>query len=74
MAFIYDPDQAYIGVVSRGYFYRRGLITGKEEMASVVGNDPVPAGAAGEPVRRELAQLAEGMYETSRYMLLKNKK
>jgi phosphoglycerol transferase MdoB-like AlkP superfamily enzyme len=74
MAFIYDPDQAYIGVVSSGYFYRRGLITGKEEMASVMGNDQVPAGAAGEPVRRELAQLAEGMYETARYMLLKNKK
>jgi phosphoglycerol transferase MdoB-like AlkP superfamily enzyme len=74
MAFIYDPDQAYIGVVSSGYFYRRGLITGKEEMASVLGNDPVSAEAAQGPVRQELSELAEGMYETSRYMLLKNKK
>jgi phosphoglycerol transferase MdoB-like AlkP superfamily enzyme len=74
MAFIYDPDQAYVGLVRGGYFYRRGLITGKEEMISVMGNDPVPAGVAEGPVRQELAQLTEGMYETSRYMLLKNKK
>jgi phosphoglycerol transferase MdoB-like AlkP superfamily enzyme len=74
MAFIYDPDQAYIGLVRGGYFYRRGLITGKEELVSVVGNDPVPAGVAQGPVQQELARLTEGMYETSRYMLLKNKK
>ncbi|HEV2355500.1 MAG TPA: LTA synthase family protein, partial [Puia sp.] len=30
MAFIYDPDQAYIGLLKGGYFYRRGLITGKK--------------------------------------------
>jgi phosphoglycerol transferase MdoB-like AlkP superfamily enzyme len=74
MAFIYDPDQAYIGVVRDGYFYRRGLLTGKEEIVSVTGNDPVPAGVAQGPVGQQLAQLTEGLYETARYMLLKNKK
>jgi phosphoglycerol transferase MdoB-like AlkP superfamily enzyme len=74
MAFIYDPDQAYIGVVKDGYFYRRGLVTGKEEMASVINNDPVSAGGPQGAVRRQLAQLSEGLYETARYMLLENKK
>ncbi|HET6256818.1 MAG TPA: sulfatase-like hydrolase/transferase [Puia sp.] len=74
MAFIYDPDEAYIGVVKDGYFYRRGLITGKEEMVSVMNNDPVPAGVVRGPVRQQLAQLSTGLYETARYMLLKNKK
>ena len=35
MAFIYDPDLAYIGIVRGGYFYRCGLNSGKEEMVSV---------------------------------------
>jgi hypothetical protein len=39
LAFIYDPDQAYIGVIKGDYFYRRQLTTGKEEMVSVVGNE-----------------------------------
>jgi hypothetical protein len=74
MAFVYDPDQAYIGVVRGGYFYRRGLVTGKEELVSVVNNNPVPMDNSGGAVRRQLALLTEGMYETARYMLLKNKK
>jgi phosphoglycerol transferase MdoB-like AlkP superfamily enzyme len=74
MAFIYDPDQAYIGVVRDGYFYRRGLLTGKEEIVSVTGNDPVPAAVAEGPVGQQLAQLTEGLYETARFMLLRNKK
>jgi hypothetical protein len=74
MAFIYDPDQAYIGIVKDGYFYRRGLVTGKEELVSVVNNDPVPAAVEQGPVRQQLAELTEGLYETARYMLLKNRK
>ncbi|HVU98528.1 MAG TPA: sulfatase-like hydrolase/transferase [Puia sp.] len=74
LAFIYDPDQFYIGVVRGDYFYRRQLKTGKEEMVSVVGNDPPPAAVLQGPVKDELSRLSEAMYEASRYMLLKNKK
>ena len=74
MAFIYDPDQAYIGVVKGDYFYRRQLRTGKEEMVSVVGNDPAPEALAKGPLKQQMQQLSDGLYETSRYMLLKNKK
>ena len=74
MAFIYDPDQAYYGVVSKGYFYRRGFKTGKEDMVSVINNDPPPSEVTHGPLEAQLRRLSEGMYETARYMLLKNKK
>ena len=74
LAFIYDPDQAYIGVIKGDYFYRRQLTTGKEEMVSVVGNSvTAPATMAG-PVKQQLQRLSDGLYEVSRYMLLTNKK
>jgi phosphoglycerol transferase MdoB-like AlkP superfamily enzyme len=74
MAFIYDPDQAYYGVVSEGYFYRRGFKTGKEDLVSVVNNDPPSSALTSGPLEAQLRRLSEGMYETARYMLLKNKK
>ena len=74
LAFIYDPDQAYIGVVKGDYFYRRQLTTGKEEMVSVVGNDPTSSATMGGPIKQQLQQLSDGLYEVSRYMLLRNKK
>jgi Sulfatase len=74
LAFIYDPDQAYYGVVSEGYFYRRGFKTGKEDIVSVVNNDPPSSAVTHGPLEAQLRRLSEGMYETARYMLLKNKK
>jgi phosphoglycerol transferase MdoB-like AlkP superfamily enzyme len=74
MAFIYDPDQAYIGLVRGDYFYRRGLTTGKEDMVSVINNDPVPGTVARGAAGQQMRKLSEGIYETARYMLLKNKK
>jgi phosphoglycerol transferase MdoB-like AlkP superfamily enzyme len=74
LSFIYDPDQGVIGVVRNGYLYRLQLKTGKEEMVSVVGNDPVPDAVEKGPEKKELRRLSEGIYETAKYMLLKNKK
>jgi len=74
LAFIYDPDQFYIGVIRGDYFFRRQLKTGKEEMVSVVGNAPTPEAVLRGPEKAELSRLSEAMYEASRYMLLKNKK
>jgi phosphoglycerol transferase MdoB-like AlkP superfamily enzyme len=74
MAFIYDPDQAYIGLVQGDYFYRRGIATGKEDMVSVINNDQVPETVIQGAVGQQMRRLSEGIYETARYMLLKNKK
>ncbi len=61
-------------MVKGDYFYRRGLKTGKEEMVSVVGNEPTTPEVIRGPVGQEMKKLAGGLYELSRYMLLKNKK
>jgi phosphoglycerol transferase MdoB-like AlkP superfamily enzyme len=73
LAFIYDPDQAYIGLVQGNYFYRRGFTTGKEDLVSVVNNDP-PSSEEQGPLKQKMRRLSEGIYETARFMLLKNKK
>ena len=74
LSFIYDPDQGYIGVVKGDYFYRLQLKTGKEEIVSVVNNEPVAAATLKGPVGSEMRELTEGLYQTAKYMLLKNKK
>ncbi len=74
LAFIYDPDQAYIGVIKGDYFYRRQLTTGKEEMVSVVGNAVTSPATMAGPIKGQLQQLSDGLYEVSRFMLLMNHK
>lgn len=73
-SFVYDPDGYYIGLVKDGYFYRRQYKTGKDEIVSVLNNDAVPAGNAQGDAEQHMKQLTEGIYETAKYMLLKNKK
>ena len=74
LSFIYDPDQGVIGVVRGDYFYRIQLKTGKEEIVSIRNNDPVPAEVLKGTVGSEMRELSEGLYQTAKYMLLKNKK
>jgi phosphoglycerol transferase MdoB-like AlkP superfamily enzyme len=73
LSFIYDFDQGYIGVVRDGFFYRRQEKTGKEELVSVLNNDPV-SDAVFKSRRAEMRELTEGIYETAKFMLLRNKK
>ncbi|MHA4809886.1 LTA synthase family protein [Flavitalea flava] len=74
LSFIYDPDQGVIGVVKDDYYYRKQLKTGKEEMVSIINNDPVPATILNGPQKMKMQQLTDGIYETAKFMVLKNKK
>ncbi|HEV2478007.1 MAG TPA: LTA synthase family protein [Puia sp.] len=71
LAFIYDPDQAWIGVVQGNYYFRRQLQTGKEEMVPVVSPDPAPPQAG---TRQEMERLSAGIFDVAQYLLLQNKK
>ncbi len=73
LSFIYDFDQGYIGVVRDGFFYRRQEKTGKEELVSILNNDPVSE-AVFKSRQAEMRALTEGVYETAKFMLLRNKK
>jgi Phosphoglycerol transferase and related proteins, alkaline phosphatase superfamily len=70
LAFIFDPDNDMSGVVQGDYFYRRQMRTGKEELASIVGDEAVEDRQAMDSLRG----LTEAMYETARWMLFNNKK
>jgi phosphoglycerol transferase MdoB-like AlkP superfamily enzyme len=73
-SFIYDPDQGYIGVVKGSYFYREQLLTGKEEIVSVINDDPVAGNPGIDSVKKYMRKLTDGMYECSRFLILNNKK
>jgi phosphoglycerol transferase MdoB-like AlkP superfamily enzyme len=73
-AFIIDHDVHTIGLVSNQYYYLKNLKTGKDEMVSITGNDPVTANAKTDSVKNYLQQLTNAYYETAKYLLLNNKK
>jgi len=73
-SFVYDPDEGYIGILKGNAFYRKQVGSSKEEMVSVVDNLPVPDNPAGTGSGKEMSLLAEGVYETSKYLILNNKK
>ena len=72
-SFLYDPDQGYIDLLMGSFLYRANLNTGKEEIYSVIGNDPVNAVNLPDNVRK-MSTLTKAVYETAKYMLLNNKK
>jgi len=74
LSFIYDPDFGYIGMVNKKFFYRRQMKTGKEEIVSVSDNEPYRANPENEEDKNRMKLLAEGVYETSKYLLFHNKK
>jgi phosphoglycerol transferase MdoB-like AlkP superfamily enzyme len=73
-SFIYDPDEGYIGVVKGNYLYRKQIKNGHEEMLSVINNLQVPDSVKSSSLKKEMQQLAEGVYESAKYLVLENKK
>ncbi|MFN8306228.1 MAG: LTA synthase family protein [Ferruginibacter sp.] len=73
-AFVIDHDVKTIGLVGNQYYYLKNLKTGKEEMVSMTGNDPVPVNPQTDSLRSYLQKLTEAYYETAKYLLLNNKK
>ncbi len=73
-AFVIDHDVKTIGLVGDEYYYLKNLKTGTEEMVSVINNNPVPVNAQTDSTRNHLRRLTDAYYETSKYLLLNNKK
>ena len=74
MAFIYDPDRDYVGVIKDSLFYREQIKTGKVEFVSVVGDASVSNAEGQQQKKNGMKLLAEGIYETSKYLRFNNKK
>ncbi|HVY74574.1 MAG TPA: sulfatase-like hydrolase/transferase [Puia sp.] len=72
-AFLYDPDQGYIGLLMGNYLYREQQSTGIGHLYSVISNDAVNQAAVKDSLQLMTA-LTHSIYETSKYLLLNNKK
>ena len=74
LAFLFDPLIKQIGIITDQYVFVNDLSTGKKDFRSSADNNPLPANAQTTEDRNELERLAEAYYQTSKYMLLNNKK
>jgi len=72
-SFIYDPDQDYYGLLMGDYLYREQMNTHQGSLYSAISDDPVDPAKTGD-VLEKMTGFTKAMYETSRYLLLNNKK
>jgi len=70
-AFIIDPDAKRIGVIQDSLFYSYGLQGSFEQITSIKSNAPV---MLTDSLRKQYRSLTDAFYESSRYLLLNNKK
>ena len=70
-AFLYDPDQGYVGYLRGSWLYREQLSTGKGSIYPVTATAPATAPA---DTVQFMKSMTGGIYETARYLLLNNKK
>jgi phosphoglycerol transferase MdoB-like AlkP superfamily enzyme len=70
-AFLFDPENKQIGIITDDYCYVKNLITGAEGLASARNNEVIP----GDTIyKKALEKLTLANYETAKYLLLNNKK
>ena len=73
-SFIADPELNSIAMVGNEFYYSRSLINNSTNFVSVINNEAVPQNAYTDSIRKSMSTLVEAWYETSKYLLLNNKK
>ena len=73
-AFIADPDMHTIGVVSDSFYCGRNLNTNEISFVSVLNNLPIANTAQNEKTKKDLLAITDAFYNTSKYLLLNNRK
>jgi phosphoglycerol transferase MdoB-like AlkP superfamily enzyme len=73
MAFIIDPNNADIGIINQSWYYTRNMQSRKEKMVwADFTRQPTDAGKDSILIMNR--KYTSGFYETSRYLLMNNKK
>lgn len=73
-AFIADPNTFNVGLVTNEYYWGRNINTKEKYFVSVLNNSPVVQSPATDSIAAKLERLTNAWYETSKYLLLNNKK
>lgn len=72
--FILQPDNHLIGLLTGKYYYKYDLQSKKENIFSLLNNNPLHPGEPDSAFLNKMHDLTLGYYETSRYLLFNNKK
>ena len=73
-AFLFDPEERKIGMMTNEYYYSRSLLTNREIFVSSKHNDSIPLTPHTGNVKSFISRLTDAYYETAKYMILNNKK
>ncbi len=71
-AFLFDPDNQQIGMMTDDYCFLKNLVSGKQDFSSAKNNLPLPGTA--EADKKQLEVLTNAWYQTAKYLILNNKK
>lgn len=74
VAFIADPNTFNVGVVSNQFYWGRNINTKEKFFVSVLDNSTVIKDAKTDSIADRMEKLTQAWYETSKYLLLNNKK
>ena len=69
-ALIFDPDSRMVGVMDDSFYYRKSFVLDRDELVSIRKNNE----QAKPQNKEQLKILTNAMFETSKYLLLNNKK
>ncbi|TCJ12501.1 alkaline phosphatase family protein [Flaviaesturariibacter flavus] len=72
-AFTIQHDEGRIGIITDDFYYSRNLNFNREELHFLPGSR-IYTVRQQDSIRRSMAPVTQGMYETARWMLLNNKK
>jgi phosphoglycerol transferase MdoB-like AlkP superfamily enzyme len=73
-AFIIHHDEGNIGVVTDDYYYIKNVNIVHEELVPVKDNLPVLTQQQSDSVKRKLSELTSAIFETSKWMLVNNRR
>lgn len=73
-AFLFDPEERKIGLMTDDYCYIRSTITAKDIFVSSKSNEALPVNPSKQQDKKLIEDLTNAYYETAKYMLLNNKK
>ena len=69
-AFIFDPDSRMVGVLNDSFYYRKSFVLERDEIIPITKNKE----PGSQSQKDQLKTLTNAMFETSKYLLLNNKK
>jgi phosphoglycerol transferase MdoB-like AlkP superfamily enzyme len=73
-AFLFDPEERKIGMMTDEYCYLKSLLTGAESFVSAKNNEALPENSSTANDKMLLRDLTDAFYETAKFMIMNNKK